>query len=45
MKNFIIGLIIGLVLGGSLAWAAGSIIWVDDSGKAMGTESNPIYIQ
>ena len=45
MKKFIFGLITGLILGGGIAWAATSIVWVDNNGKALGTASNPIYIQ
>lgn len=43
-KYWIVGLLMGMVIGGGIAWAAGSLIWVDDSGKALGTTANPVYI-
>jgi len=46
MRNFIFGLLIGLVLGGGIAWAATVYISLQDaSGTEFGTESNPIYIE
>ena len=45
MKKFIAGLIVGIVLGGGIAWAASSIRWVDNSGVLVGTSSNPVYVQ
>lgn len=43
LKYFICGLIAGIFISG-VAWAASSFVWVDDSGAAMGTTSNPVYI-
>lgn len=46
MKNFIIGLSIGLIIGGaSIAWAAGQFTWVFPDGNVAGTTTHPIYIQ
>lgn len=45
MRNFFIGVMLGMLVGGGIAWAASSIVWVNDAGQAMGTASNPIYIQ
>ena len=46
MKNFIIGLSLGLIIGGaSIAWAAGQFTWVFPDGNVAGTVTHPIYIQ
>lgn len=44
LKYIAIGFVIGLLMGGGIVWAATSIVWVNDSGAAMGTASNPVYI-
>ena len=44
MKKFILGLIIGLLLGGSLVWAAGRITLEDGRGAEIGTTANPLVI-
>lgn len=46
MKNFVIGLCIGIVVGGTgIAWASGQFTWVFPNGEVAGTVNNPIYIQ
>lgn len=46
MKNFAIGLCIGLVVGGAgIAWAGGQFTWVFPDGNVAGTPTHPIYIQ
>lgn len=44
MRNFIIGLIIGLILGGGVSFAASRFGVVDDKGNLIGTAANPMYI-
>lgn len=44
MKNFVVGLIVGLLLGGGLAWASGTFTWVFPDGNVAGTIANPIHI-
>ncbi len=45
MKNFIIGLIVGIVIGGiTIVWAAPGFI-VDSTGTGFGTTANPIFIE
>ena len=46
MRNLTIGIIIGMMIGGGVAWAAAKgIVWVDGGNNAMGTATNPVYIQ
>lgn len=45
MKNFILGLIFGLVLSGGIAYASSQFKLVDGGGRDFGTETNPIYVQ
>ena len=46
MKNFVIGVLVGLILGGGIAWAYSVGVTLQDStGNVTGTSSNPIYIQ
>lgn len=44
MRNFIIGLICGLILGGGIGWAASRIQLDDGNGNLLGTTANPLYI-
>jgi type III secretory pathway component EscT len=46
MKKYIIGFIVGMIIGGGSAWAFGAMgIWIqDNNGNLMGTASNPLYI-
>lgn len=44
MRNFIIGIAIGLVLGGGVAWAAMRISLQDGAGNELGNTANPINI-
>ena len=43
MRNFILGLLIGMAIVGT-AWAANAIVLVSGDGTAVGTASNPLYI-
>ena len=45
MKNLIIGLLIGLVLGGGIALAAQGLVLQSGNGRELGTTANPMYIQ
>lgn len=46
MKNFTIGLTVGLLLGGGIAWAAVNRMTLVNSREApIGTAENPLYIQ
>ena len=46
MKRFIVGFIMGALIGGvGIAWAAGQFTWVFPDGNVAGTPTNPIYIQ
>lgn len=46
MKNFIMGLIIGAVVGGGIGWAAGyRISIVDENNVVLGTAANPLHIK
>jgi hypothetical protein len=45
MKNLFIGFIIGLILGGGIAWAATRAVLQSGSGEELGTTTNPLYIQ
>lgn len=44
IKFLTIGILIGLTLGSSLAWAAARICIVDDNNNVIGTTANPVYI-
>lgn len=44
MKNIIIRIIIGLAIGGGIAWAFTEICLQDITGNYVGTASNPLYI-
>ena len=44
MRNILIGVIIGLLIGGGIAWAAGQFMWVDGSGYSVGTATKPVYV-
>lgn len=45
MRKFIIGLIMGLVLGGGIAWAAAQrTILLDSQENPLGTTEHPIFI-
>lgn len=46
MKKFIVGFILGIMIGGAgIAWASGQFTWVFPDGNVAGTVTNPIYIQ
>lgn len=45
MKNIFIGIVIGLALGGGVAWAGGQFTWVFPNGRPAGTPNDPVYIQ
>lgn len=47
MKNFIIGLILGILIGGSsIVWAYSvGVILQDENGNAVGTTSNPLHVE
>lgn len=45
MRNFIMGLIVGILLGGGVAWAAMRVSLQDGTGNEVGTTSNPLYIE
>ena len=45
MRNFIIGLIVGLIIGGGVCWAAMRVSLQDGTGNEVGTTSNPLYIE
>lgn len=44
MKNFILGLLIGLALGGGIAWAAQGVHLERGNGTEIGTTENPVYV-
>lgn len=44
MRNLIVGILIGLVLGGTLAWAALEINITDGRGNILGIQSNPLKV-
>lgn len=45
MRKYIIGFIIGLVIGGGSVWASNMyIVLQDSSGHNVGTVSNPLYV-
>jgi hypothetical protein len=44
MKNIIIGIVIGLILGSTIAWAAMRIQLDDGNGNILGTTASPLYI-
>jgi hypothetical protein len=44
MKRFILGLVIGLVIGGGVAFAASRIVLVNGTGNEIGNTSNPVYV-
>lgn len=44
MKNLVLGIIIGIILGSvGVAWAGGQFTWVFPDGNVAGTITNPIY--
>lgn len=45
MRNFVIGMIIGTLLGGTLAWAATRVTLQSGNGAELGTTSNPLFIE
>jgi hypothetical protein len=45
MRNLVIGFIIGMILGGSIAYAATRATLQNGSGVEIGTATSPIYIQ
>ena len=45
MKKLFIGLIVGMLVAGTVAWAIGTFRLVDDDGAAFGTAANPIVVQ
>lgn len=45
MKNLIIGIIIGCLLGGGIAWAGMEIYLVSQNGAPIGTVANPLIIK
>lgn len=45
MRNLLIGIIIGLTLGGGMAWAATRCSLQSGDGRELGTTTNPLYIQ
>lgn len=51
MKNFILGLVVGLIISGGVAWAAVTtkilLVTIDSNNKVstFGTSSNPIQIK
>lgn len=45
MNKFIIGFVIGLILGASVtAYAAAHYVWVNGNGVELGTATNPVYV-
>lgn len=46
MKQFIFGLIIGIIISGGVVWAAitTNILLVDSNGVNFGTTDNPMYV-
>ena len=45
MKNFLIGIMCGLVLSGGVAWAATRCSLQDGIGREVGTTSNPLIVE
>jgi len=46
MKNFVIGLIIGLMLGGGVTWAAATRVSLQNgAGAEIGTQTSPVYVK
>lgn len=44
MRNFIVGLIFGLIIGGTaIAWASASVLF-DMQNRPVGVTGNPIYV-
>lgn len=44
-RFFIIGLIVGLILGGGITWASMRYCFSDENGNILGTSSsNPVYV-
>lgn len=44
MRNLVIGIVIGFLLGGTFAWAATEFYLVSANGTPVGTASNPINV-
>lgn len=44
IKFITIGIIVGFLLGGTLAWAATRLCIVDDNNNVLGTTANPLYV-
>lgn len=44
MRNIFIGVIIGMLLGGGIVYAAQRVVLVNGQGSELGTASNPINI-
>jgi hypothetical protein len=45
MKNMVIGVVIGLFIGGGIAFAASRGVLQNGNGVEVGTASNPLVIQ
>ena len=43
-RDIIVGIIIGMMLGGTIAYAATRAVLEDGSGNELGTATNPIYV-
>ena len=44
MKKLVIGVLIGMLMGVSLGWAANRVVLVKGTGEEIGTTTNPVYI-
>jgi hypothetical protein len=45
MRNFIMGFVLGAIIASALTvYAASAFRWVNGSGIAVGTSSNPVYV-
>ena len=44
MKKFLVGFLLGMLLGGGIAWAATRAVLQDGNGNELGTAANPLYI-
>lgn len=45
MRNFIYGVMAGIIITGGVAWAAQRVTLQNGGGTEVGTTANPLYIQ
>ena len=45
IRQFLLGVLVGMMLGIPIAWAAQGLTLVSGNGTELGTTSNPVYVE